>query len=124
MKPAKTKARKLSKRLPCLYCGTAFKKCPLALFGRGRPKHRPCCEQCKGKPSHGNFPPIPMPILYGLLPYAALTVASVMGQIAFETWYLRSALRSMLAFWDRREDSGWTAADIRELEEIRKLVNP
>jgi hypothetical protein len=36
---------------------------------------------------------------------------------------LQLALREMLALWDRREDSGWTAADVQRLAEIRKLVN-
>jgi hypothetical protein len=35
---------------------------------------------------------------------------------------LRRALRSMLEIWDRRDQSGWTAADVKQLEEIRKLV--
>jgi hypothetical protein len=33
----------------------------------------------------------------------------------------KMALRDLLAFWDRREESGWHAADVKRLEEIRKL---
>lgn len=41
---------------------------------------------------------------------------------------LHNALRDLLAFYDRaagnvRKDSGYTAADVKRLEEIRKLVN-
>jgi hypothetical protein len=32
------------------------------------------------------------------------------------------ALRELLAIWDRRDESGWTAADAKKLDEIRKLV--
>ena len=39
---------------------------------------------------------------------------------AYET--MHCAARDLLALWDRRDESGWTAADVKRLEEIRKLV--
>ena len=35
---------------------------------------------------------------------------------------LHTALIDLLRYWDRRDESGWTAADVKRLEEIRKLV--
>lgn len=35
---------------------------------------------------------------------------------------LREGLRDLLAYYDRREQSGWTSADVKRLAEIRKLV--
>ena len=32
----------------------------------------------------------------------------------------REGLRDLLSIWDRRDHSGWTAADVRRLAEIRR----
>jgi len=34
-----------------------------------------------------------------------------------------TSLRDLLAFWDRHDDHGWTAADVKRIDEIRKLAN-
>jgi hypothetical protein len=36
---------------------------------------------------------------------------------------LRDALRDLLAYWNHKDDHGWTAADVKRLEEIRNLVS-
>lgn len=43
--------------------------------------------------------------------------------LTIERIALRGCLRDLLAFWDRRDESGWTAADAMRLTEIRKLAN-
>jgi hypothetical protein len=35
---------------------------------------------------------------------------------------LHDALQIMLAYWDRRDDHGWTAADVVTIAGIRELV--
>jgi hypothetical protein len=42
--------------------------------------------------------------------------------LSLERKKLYLALRTLLAFWDRRDESGWTAADVQRLAEIRNLV--
>lgn len=42
--------------------------------------------------------------------------------LTIERQKLKDALRDLLWAFDRRDDSGWTAADVKRLEEIRELV--
>jgi hypothetical protein len=56
-------------------------------------------------------------------PSVDITTATITA-LTLERVNLREALRELVAFWDRREDSGWTAADVQRLEEIRRLVHP
>lgn len=53
---------------------------------------------------------------------SAARFAEIIIALTQERQRLRDALRDLLAMWDRRDDSGWTAADAARLEEIRKLV--
>jgi len=51
----------------------------------------------------------------------ALQIATLVA-LTQERNRLQKGLRHMLELWDRRDDSGWTAADVLEIEEIRMLV--
>jgi len=60
--------------------------------------------------------------IHGLCDLAISQVQGFNAGLMIDRETLRSALRDLLDFWDRRDDSGWTAAEARRLEEIRKLV--
>lgn len=47
--------------------------------------------------------------------YSAFTIISTGQRPVYE------ALRELLAYYDRRDDSGWTAVDVKRIAEIRKL---
>lgn len=53
--------------------------------------------------------------------HADLATAAIEG-LSLGHFNLRCALRDLLAYWDRKDNSGWTAADVKRLAEIRNLA--
>ncbi|MBZ5662738.1 MAG: hypothetical protein LAO08_20240 [Acidobacteriia bacterium] len=51
----------------------------------------------------------------------ALRMQISSGLIAIANKLLVEALRDLFAYYDRREQSGWTAADMKRIDEIRRL---
>jgi hypothetical protein len=50
--------------------------------------------------------------------------AYVWEQRRLELRIYKRALRDMMELWECRDDHGWTAADVKRIEEIRKLCQP
>jgi hypothetical protein len=65
----------------------------------------------------------PKPRTLADLPPQDVAIATI-AMLTQERQILRDGLRDLLAFWDRRDESGWTAADLKRIAEIRALVEP
>ncbi len=55
-------------------------------------------------------------------PTAKDVAQEMIVSLSLERERLRNALRDLFAYYDRRENSGWTAADVQRIAAIRDLI--